>query len=113
MEMLFETRNLFEKYTDREQFDRIREYGSVTEMWDVCLSEFADRVAISDGGAEYTFAKLEEDAAGFRTLLSSLPPHSRVGIYAPNCYDWIRAFIAVVTAGHVAAALPPQLDAPT
>ena len=76
MEMLFETRNLFEKYTDREQFDRIREYGSVTEMWDVCLSEFADRVAISDGGAEYTFAKLEEDAAGFRTLLSSLPPHS-------------------------------------
>ncbi|MBR3416840.1 MAG: acyl--CoA ligase [Clostridia bacterium] len=113
MKMLFETRNLFEKYTDKEQFDRIREYGSVTEMWDVCLSEFPDKVAISDDGAEYTFAKLEEDAAGFRTLLSSLPPHSRVGIYAPNGYDWIRAFVAVVTAGHVAAALPPQLDAPT
>ncbi len=113
MEKLFETRHLFEKYTDKEQFDRIREYGSVTEMWSVCLSEYGDRVAVSDGDTEYTFAKLEEDAAGFRTLLAGLPAHSRVGIYASNSYDWIKAFIAVVTAGHAAVAIPPQLDAPT
>ena len=113
MEMVFETRHLFEKYTDREQFDRIREFDSVTEMWKICLDAFGDRIAVSDNGTEYTFSGIEEDAAGFRSLLSGLPAHSRVGIFSPNSYDFIKAFIAVVTAGHVAVLIPPQLDAPT
>ena len=112
-EIVFETRALFEKYTDKEQFAKIREYASVTEMWEVCLREYADRVAIVDDGVEYTFARLEEDAAALRSALASLPAHSRVGILAPNSYDFVKAFIAVVTAGCAAVALPPHLDAPT
>ncbi len=112
-EMVFETRSLFEKYTDREQFEKIKEYPTVSAMWEERLAEYADRVAIADDGREYTYRALEEDAAGLRARLSSLPPHSRVGILAPNSYDFAKAFIAITTAGHVAVALPAHLDAPT
>ncbi len=111
--MVFNTRELFRKYTDPEQFERIVEMDSVSEMWERCLAEFGDRTAIVDNGEEYTFARLEEDAAGFRTLISPCGSGARVGILAANSYDFVKAFIAVTTAGDTAVALPAHLDAQT
>ncbi len=109
--MQFQTRELFRKYTDPDTFEKIVETDSVSDMWKRCLAEYGDRTAVTDNGTEYTYARLEDDAAGFRTLISG--GTGRIGIIAPNSYDFVKAFIAVTTLGKTAVLLPPHLDAGT
>ena len=109
--MLTQTRELFRKYTDPETFARIVEYGTVAEMWEHCLAAYADAPAIVDDGQTRTFAQLERDAAGFRTLLAGCPAGGRVAIFAANSYDLVKAYLAVVTSGRTAAIFPAHLPA--
>ena len=110
--MLTQTKELFRKYTvDPAEFDRIVDFDTVTEMWEHCLAEYADRPAIADNGREYTFRELENDAAGFRTLLGAPEQGTRVAIFAANSYDFVKAYLAVVTSGCTAAIFPAHLDA--
>ena len=106
------TREIFRPYTDAETFDRIVEYRTVPEMWAKCLTEFADRPAIEDDGKSYTFAQLEKDAAAVRAALKGLglQKGDRVGLYAPNSYDFVKSYLGIVTGGFVCVALPPHLD---
>lgn len=106
--MKSKSREVFRKYTDPEIFDRIREFGTVSEMWENCLREYPDSVAVADAGETYTFAELERDAADFRTLLGK--DARRVGILVSNSYAFVRAYLAVVTSGLTAMILPVQLD---
>ena len=104
-------REIFAGYTSAETFARIKEYGSVSEMWANCIGEYGDRVAIVDQGVNYTYAQLEKRAGILRGILT--PPageNKRVGIYMANSVEFVEAFLAVVTAGHTAVILPPQLD---
>lgn len=105
------SRELFRKYTDPAQFDRIVEMDTVSEMWEKCVAEYGGDTAIVDSGEEYTFSRLEDDAAGFRTLIKNSASSPRVGIFAANSYDFAKAFIAVTTLGYTAVALPAHLDA--
>ncbi len=98
----------FRKYTSDEVFDRIRNYDSVSAMWKAILPGYAGATAISDNGENYSFAKLEEDAASFRPLVSGLRG-DRIGILIPNSYSFVKVYLAVVTAGKTAVILPPQL----
>ncbi len=109
--MVTETRELFAKYTDPAQFARIIEMETVTEMWQRCLAEYPEATAIIDGGESYTFARLENDAALFRTVLSDTAPGSRVALFAANSYDFVKAYLAAVTSGRTAVIFPAQLDA--
>ncbi|MBQ7600072.1 MAG: acyl--CoA ligase [Clostridia bacterium] len=110
--MKFDTRELFRKYCDGETFDRIVEMDSVSEMWQRCVSEYGGRIAVSDGGAEHTYSELENDAAGFRTLVGAGEP-KRVGILSANSYDFVKAYIGTVTSGNCAVTIPAHLDAAT
>ena len=109
--MVTQTRGLFEKYTDPAQFARIIEMDTVTEMWRRCQAEFPEAEAIVDNGVSYTFARLESDAAGFRTVLAESAPGSRVALFAANSYDFVKAYLATVTSGRTAVIFPAQLDA--
>ena len=106
-----ETKDLFRKYTDEATFARIVDMDTVSEMWQRCLREFGGSVAIADDGKEYTYRQLEEDAAGFRTLLGQPEEGTRVAIFAANSYDFVKAYLAVVTAGCTAVIFPAHLDA--
>ena len=107
--MIYNTdRERFRKYADPEEFDRIVEYGSVTEMWKSILPGVCRLTAIEDDGKKYTFAKLEDDAGHVRPLLRS---YKRVGILARNSYGAVCAYLAAVTGGCAALILPPQLPA--
>ncbi len=107
--MIYTTdREVFRKYTDPEEFEKIKEYGSVTEMWEAILPQYADRVAVEDEGVKHTFAGLEDDAAHFRPLIGK---GRRVGILCRNGYGAVKAYIAAVTGGCTAVILPPQLPA--
>ena len=105
------TNEIFRKYTDTETFARIKEYTTVSEMWAHCVEEFADAPAIVDEGISHTFAELENDAAGFRTVLGDCPAGTRVAIFAANSYDFVKAYLAVVTSGATAAIFPAHLGA--
>ena len=48
--MKFQTRELFRKYTPDDQFEKIVETASVSEMWKRCLTEYQDAIAVTDNG---------------------------------------------------------------
>lgn len=110
-----DTRELFRPYTDAETFAQIREMDSVSEMWTHCVSSYADRIAIEDNGKAYTYADIEKDAASFRPLLlnEQYPKGSKIGIFAPNSYAFVKSFISITTSGLTAVVLPPHLDEKT
>ncbi len=107
--MVTKDRSVFAKYTDPQTFAKIVEYDTVSQMWQRCINEYAELPAIVEDDKQYTYAQLEEDAALLRGCLGTTP--KRVAIYCPNSYDFVKAFMASATAGHVALVLPPQLPA--
>ena len=109
--MKTETREIWRKYTSEENFERIREMESVSEMWRFCAAEYADRTAISDNGADYSYARLESEAARMRAALGGESARgARVALLIPNSYSFVRAYIAAVTLGCTAVVLPAHLD---
>jgi acyl-CoA synthetase (AMP-forming)/AMP-acid ligase II len=104
--------NVFAKYTDEKTFGKIAKFHTVSEMWKRSVTEYADDIAVSDRGETYTYARLEEDAAGFRGTLSGagLKKGDRVALLAVNSYEFVKAYIAAVTYGCTVAVLPAQLD---
>ena len=108
------TKEIFKKYTDPEQFERIIDYDSVSEMWQASVTNYPDTVAIEDDGKRYTYAQIEADVSRLRTVIKSDDDKAlRVGVYCPNSYDFVRSFLAVTTLGYTAVILPAQLDAMT
>ena len=109
--MKTQTAEIWRKYTDADTFSRIRDMESVSEMWKGCAAEYPDRIAITDNGTEYSYARLDEEVARFRTLLADVPKGACVGLVIPNSYAFVRAFLAVTTLGLTAVILPVQLEA--
>ncbi|MBQ3266089.1 MAG: acyl--CoA ligase [Ruminococcus sp.] len=104
------TKEVFRPYTDPEQFDRIVEMDSVSEMWRHSVQNYPEAVAISDNGKDHTYAAIDADVSRFRSLIRCDGEKPRIGVYCPNSYDFVRAYLAVVTLGCTAVILPPQLD---
>ncbi len=113
--MLTQTNESFRKYTDADTFAKIQEFDSISQMWARSVREFAQSVAIDDNGTQHTYAQLEADAAAYRTVLAGKVKgeHARIGILSANSYEFVKAFLAIVTLGHTAVILPAQLDANT
>lgn len=105
----------FRKYVSEEVLAQIKQYDSISEMWDNCAENYPDTVAIEDSGVQYTFAALDENVARFRTVLAAkgVKKGSRVGLLSANSCDLVKAFLAVTTMGATAVMLPAQLDAGT
>ena len=108
--MQMTSREPFRKYCDPKQFDRIVEMDSVSEMWKNSVEQYPDVIAIEDDGNKYTYAQIEADVKRFRSPIQREDKKPRVGIYCPNSYDFVRAYLAVTTLGYTAVILPPQLD---
>ena len=109
--MFSPSKEIFKQYTDPEQFDRIVDKDSVSEMWRDSVTAYPDVVAIEDDGKRYTYADIEADVSRLRTVIKSDDDKClRVGVYCPNSYDFVRAFLAVTTLGYTAVILPAQLD---
>ena len=110
--MKFETRHLFEKYTDKETFESIKEYDTLVEMLEVAVKKHGEEFAITDAGGSYTYNQLDKDVAAFRGVLKAngIEAGARVGIIGANSYSVVMAFLAATTYGCTAVILPMQLD---
>lgn len=106
--------NLFEKYTDKETFDKIVDFENMTEMWEHSVKTYGDKSAVIDG-KDYTYNELNAEIEKFRTVLknSGVKVGDTVGIIAPNSVGFIKAYIAINTYGASAVLLPAHLDAMT
>ncbi|MGI6264435.1 MAG: class I adenylate-forming enzyme family protein [Acutalibacteraceae bacterium] len=102
----------FERYMNADELAKLIEDESVSAMWARCAAAYADRPAIVDEGVSHTFGEVERDAARLRALLTPFAG-KRVGLLAANSYDFVRGYLAAVTAGCTAVILPAQLDAGT
>ncbi|MCQ2437199.1 MAG: AMP-binding protein [Clostridia bacterium] len=109
--MIFETRELFRKYTDSDTLDTIVAYPAVVEMWRRCAADYAALVAVRDDDHDITYREMDSHMAGLRGKLRDLGlnPKDRVALLAPNGYECALAIMSVVTAGMTAIILPPQL----
>lgn len=105
------TENKFLPYASEETLDRIVKYPSMTHMWEACVSQYGENVAVEDG-EKYTFAALDKDVAAFRAVLAEkgIKAGDKVGMLVPNSYDFIKVYLAATTLGAVAALLPAHLD---
>lgn len=101
----------FRKYTDEETFSKIVNFPSITAMWEDRAATYAHNVAIVDG-EEYTYARLNDDVAAFRTVLAQngATPGSLIGILCPNSYGFVKAYLAATTFGVPAVLMPTHLD---
>ena len=75
-------KEIFRQYTDEQTFERIKEFTTVSAMWEHCAREFKDAPAIVDEGKTRSYAELDADVAGFRALLGDCPVGTRVAIFA-------------------------------
>ncbi len=107
------TREIFAKYTDQETFEKIVDFATVPEMFAHCMQAYGERDCILSEGEKHTYQELGQDVALYRSVLDKLPEGSRVGIYAPNSYDFIKAYFSIVTSGKVAVIIPAMLDEKT
>ncbi len=103
----------FRKYTSPETFAGIVDDGDLCRMWQRCAKAYAERTAVVYDGASVTFAGLDSQAAGLRGAVAAAGCglQDRVAVLCGNSIDFVRAFLAVVTAGCTAVVLPPHLDA--
>ena len=70
-----------------------------------------DRVALVDGGAQYTYGQLRAAAGRLAAELAALdlPLGSRVGILGPNSLFWVAAYLAIMKLNHVAVPFSDKL----
>lgn len=109
--MIADTLERYRAYTGEETYSRIKRYETVAQMWEERSKEYASLAAVEDNGVSRTFAELAADVARFRTVLKDkCYPKSRVAILAPNSYDFVKAFLAVITLGCTAVVLPAHLN---
>ena len=107
-----DTRQLFAKYSDPSEFEKIKPIDTVVDMLNMCKREYSSLPAISDATGEYTYGQLCDDVAKFRHVLkeNGVVSGQRVGLFSVNCYDLIKAFLAVVTYGCTALIMPIQFE---
>lgn len=111
--MIADTLEIYRRYSGAS-FDRIKHFDNMAQMWEARSEEYAGLTAIVDSGNAYTYRQLAEDVARFRTVLRRhIAAPARVALIAANSYDWVKAFLAIVTLGCTVVALPAHLDAKT
>ena len=110
--MIANTLESYRKYTGEATYSRIKRFDTMAQMWEERAREYADLTAVADDGKTYTFRQLDKDVAGYRAVLrdSGVVKGSTVALLIPNSYDFVKAYLAVVTAGCTAVILPAHLD---
>ena len=106
---------MFEQFTDPQTYAKIVDWPNVTAMWKNSVKTYGKNLAVEDGETSLTYDELDARAARIRGALKAqgVEKGDRVGLFALNGYEFVGAYLAIVTSGAVAVLLPPQLDGMT
>lgn len=88
--------------------------GTVPELLARASHDFAERVAIEDGGVTMTFRELADAArrAARAFIAAGVEPFDRVAIWAPNIWEWIVVALGAECAGAALVPLNTRFKAP-
>lgn len=102
------TDEIFYQYQSADLIRSITPYENLSVMWEETVKKYSPLPAVEHCGRTYSYAKLNEDAACFRTLLlrHGLKCGDTVCLLAGRSYDFIKAFLAAATLGITVAVLP-------
>lgn len=98
-------------YTSDLIKDRVKEYESISSMWDDVLSLYGNNIAVKQEDKEYTYKKLNEDIVNFRGYLYSkgYRPTDSINITSTSTYDFVKAFMAAQTLGLCVNVFPSSI----
>lgn len=110
--MIFETKELFRKYSFEEEFEKLVELDTINDLIARFDSEYKDLIAITNHNQEYSYQKLNEDINTFKGVLFDLEikKGDRIGIFGGNSYELVKSFLAITSYGAVAFIFPTHLD---
>lgn len=105
-------KNYFEKYCSPEILEQIIDYPSIPHMWQSCIKKYSELEAIEDAGKTYTYADLDCDMGGYRSILADngLSKGDNIGIIVQSSYDFVKTYMAAQTLGIVTVLLPIHLE---
>ena len=95
--------------------EKVRRLNTLMELEQLCLKEYGELFAVQMKDIKITYNQLWQKVALTRTGLieAGLEKGDRIGIALPNTPDAVVCFLAVVTAGGVAAMLPAAKSIPS
>ncbi|CAN5514044.1 FadD3 family acyl-CoA ligase [soil metagenome] len=90
--------------------DEIRadvEWGTTPSLVRGAAARHGDAEAVVDGDVRLTFVDLSDrvDGAARAFVAAGLQPGDRVGVWAPNCWEWVVTLLGVHAAGGVVVPL--------
>lgn len=99
-------------YTDKEIIDSVKEFDSISKMWDNSLSMYENNIAVKENDNVYTYKKLNEDVINFRGYLyeKGYRPKDKIRITSTCTYGFVKAFIASQTLGLCVTVLPEKVS---
>lgn len=79
------------------------EFGTIPRLVRVAAERFAEEAAVADGAVTLSFAALasEVDRAARALIAIGVAAGDRVGLWAPNTWEWLVAALGVCSAGGV------------
>jgi len=85
------------------------QFSSLVELMDTGMSKYADRIAYTFMGADFTFAQIDEASAAMAAYFQSLGLNKgdRIAIMMPNVPQYPIAVAAVLRAGYVVVNVNP------
>lgn len=112
--MINETPNYFEKYCSAKTLAQIVDYPTVSHMWQKCVEQYSDLIAIEDDG-KYTYSEVDNDVSVFRGILkhNGVNPGDNVGVIVANSYPFVKAYLGAQTYGCCTLLIPTHVDADT
>ena len=101
--------------TSPETIEKLKKFSCVAEMAESVFEEYKEKIALIDNGVEYTYADVAKKAGALRNSLkeNGIKVGDKVGIFYPNCADYIISAMAIMSYGAVVVALPYHLDEKT
>ena len=87
----------------------VNQFSSLVELMDTGMSKYADRIAYTFMGADFTFAQIDEASAAMAAYFQSLGLNKgdRIAIMMPNVPQYPIAVAAVLRAGYVVVNVNP------
>ena len=92
----------------------VPEAASIPELIVWSTDTYGDDVAVRDGDVTLTYRELRErvDAAARAIVDSGIQPGDTVSVWAPNCWQWVVAGLAVSRAGAILVPVNTRLKGP-
>lgn len=100
----------FEKYTDKETFDKLKPYQTILEVLKTQKKNVGDILALSYKDINLTYKQLYKHCCAITPYLTNLKKGSHIAILSNNDLNFIVTSLGIMANGMVAVLIPNSLN---